>query len=187
MDSSHNAQVLYDHALTKMGIKALRSNSIFTSSDVDQASSYGSTYIIFPVDGAEYSWTKNAKDLTLDTGYVVNDKFLNKLDGDVHKYIKKIGKEFVIYFDAEDEFYDDGIEGLIRTLKRIKYPNVNKVTMDALVDMQTIKTKYAPTNKEIPVAIKKGYEILVNGEYIAVKYRIGKDVLKILGISVPKW
>jgi hypothetical protein len=46
-DSSSDAQRIYDTALKSMGFKALRSNSIFTTTDSAQSVNYGNVYYIF--------------------------------------------------------------------------------------------------------------------------------------------
>lgn len=65
-DSSPEAQRLVDGAISMLGGKALRGNSIFTSSSYSQAENYGQVYIIFPVDGFNFMWSKIEHDLVLD-------------------------------------------------------------------------------------------------------------------------
>lgn len=57
-DSSDEAQKIVDSVLAKAGFKALRGNSIFTSSDYYQAENYGNTYMIFPIDGFSFTTSK---------------------------------------------------------------------------------------------------------------------------------
>lgn len=65
-DSDGEAQKLYDKYLTIMGFKALRSNSIFTSSSEKQAGDYGEIYAIFPKDGFSFTWSTKESDLVLN-------------------------------------------------------------------------------------------------------------------------
>ena len=57
MNSEPEGQKVFDYALQKMGISALRSNSIFTTSDSNQAGGYGNLYIIIPKNGFQFSWS----------------------------------------------------------------------------------------------------------------------------------
>ena len=64
-DSSVEAQKLADKCLTIMGFKALRSNSIFTSADYNQADNYGTVYAIFPKNGFDFTWSPKHDDLVI--------------------------------------------------------------------------------------------------------------------------
>ena len=64
-DSSSKASEQFNHCLKELGIEALRSNSIFTTSDLTRTGSFGDPYIIFPLNSAKFSWT-NQDDLVLD-------------------------------------------------------------------------------------------------------------------------
>jgi hypothetical protein len=64
-DSNPAAQELFDNYLTIMGFKALRSNSIFTTSNYGQALQYGIVYAIFPKNGFDFSWSTEHDDLII--------------------------------------------------------------------------------------------------------------------------
>ena len=66
-DSNKKAQELCDKYLTLKGFKALRSNSIFTSSNKSQAGRYGDVYAIFPKNGFKYLWSTKDDDLVLNS------------------------------------------------------------------------------------------------------------------------
>lgn len=55
-------QVDVDNLLKASGFKALRSNSIFVTSDPDQASEYGQLYLVFPVNGFDMLWSPKYED-----------------------------------------------------------------------------------------------------------------------------
>jgi len=55
----------FDRFAEQLGIIAQRSNSIFTSSDEDQARIYGDLYVVFPKSSADFSWSHAKKDLVL--------------------------------------------------------------------------------------------------------------------------
>jgi hypothetical protein len=60
-------QILIDQMLEQRGFKALRSNSIYcTSADVEASyytKSVGQTYMIFPINGFDYTWSRYSGDL----------------------------------------------------------------------------------------------------------------------------
>jgi hypothetical protein len=74
MDVSSDHQQRIDAALTKLGHKALRRNSIFTSGKHDHASDYGSVYLIVPKNGFSFTWSPKVKDLA-DGSEVLADKY----------------------------------------------------------------------------------------------------------------
>lgn len=55
-----------NQVLRQTGFKARRDNSIFATSMETTASEYGNTYVIFPINGFDYSWCSMAEDLTLE-------------------------------------------------------------------------------------------------------------------------
>lgn len=64
-------QVRMDKVLGKLGFTALRSNSIFVTSDYTTArgvyaSAAGIVYVIFPLDGFTYTWSPNVHDFFVD-------------------------------------------------------------------------------------------------------------------------
>ena len=65
MDSTEVAQRAFDACLVKLGVAALRSNSVFCSADRGVAGSYGLTYVVFPFDDAKFAWSKNNFDLII--------------------------------------------------------------------------------------------------------------------------
>lgn len=67
--STKEFQENIDSALSMAGFKALRSNSIFCSGDIMEAVGYGGNknlYMIFPIDGFQYTWSPKIRDLFVD-------------------------------------------------------------------------------------------------------------------------
>lgn len=60
-------QLMLDQMLTEFGFKAIRSNSIYCISDISEAQYYtkmvGMTYMIFPINGFDYTWSVYSGDL----------------------------------------------------------------------------------------------------------------------------
>lgn len=66
MSINSGIQTVIDDALSKCGFTALRSNSLFCTSDFSDADSYGKPYIIFPKNGFKFTWSPEIADLFLD-------------------------------------------------------------------------------------------------------------------------
>jgi hypothetical protein len=69
MSTNENISAILDDGLKASGFKAIRSNSIFCTSNESFASYYGSLYYIFPVDGFAFTWNKNYQDFYVDYMY----------------------------------------------------------------------------------------------------------------------
>lgn len=70
IDSNSLATEIFDYSLIQHNIKALRTNSIFTTSKSFDAKFYtristGETdiFVIFPINGFDFSWNKKSSDL----------------------------------------------------------------------------------------------------------------------------
>jgi hypothetical protein len=72
-DSSAEAQKLIDKYLSALDFKALRSNSLFTTTNEDQADNYGTIYAIFPKNGFHYTWSHKHDDLVIDSVSMIDD------------------------------------------------------------------------------------------------------------------
>jgi hypothetical protein len=64
-DSSQVNSLIFDNKAEELGIIARRSNSIFTTSDKNQAFGYGNVYVIFPKSSADFSWSITYKDMVI--------------------------------------------------------------------------------------------------------------------------
>jgi len=189
MTSVPEGQKLFDYALQKMGISALRSNSIFTTSDSNQASGYGILYIIIPKNGFQFSWAIHEPDMVIDEVSVlfqesVIDKIIDNIDALVEK--GKMSSDASGY-EWQEVLQFEGYEQSIKYLKDAKYPAValKKITLDKLIDYPHIKNDIGPTNKNFNGALDSGNEILINGEYYAFELNKFKDILSgLLGIKI---
>ncbi len=63
IDTTRDNQEQLDQCLKASGFVALRSNSMFCTSDFDVAESYGELYRVYPLNGFKYTWNKKAYDL----------------------------------------------------------------------------------------------------------------------------
>lgn len=62
-DLSNNIQDIFDSYFKFFNFGALRSNSIFCTSDLSMAELYGKPYAIIPKDGFSFTWSPIIKDL----------------------------------------------------------------------------------------------------------------------------
>jgi hypothetical protein len=185
-DSDSDAQKIYDIALKSMGFKSLRSNSIFTTADTDQASGYGDTYYIFPKNGFAFHWTRGNPDLVLDSiGEVLDIGKIEDITVDVEnwyasKYKKSLNWK---YEDPYDAAYD--IAGFLKTLAKLKYPKAKSITLNKLINFEFIKNELEATNKDFLSAIESGGEVMIAGEYYAIstESKLGEYILNALKIE----
>lgn len=81
---------LLDH-----GFKALRTNSLFVTTDWNQAGSYGTPFIIFPKNGFSYTWFQNSKDLyhTMNEISPTEHELIQHLDDDrnLDAFMQRVG------------------------------------------------------------------------------------------------
>lgn len=186
-DSDRNLQKYYDMILRSQGFKALRSNSIFTTSSIKYARSYGDLYIIFPKNGFAFHWNKHIRDLVLDTDELIfNTDYIDDLINDVMLWYKdKTGNNLNWNFYDSYQVSEDP-ERFIEELKRIKYPKANKVTLEKLFNLNFIKTDIGPTKDNFLAGLKSGNEMMISGEYYAISINsaIANYILKALEIEI---
>jgi len=107
----------------KAGYKAVRGNSIFTSGNENVAADYGDVYIIFPVDGFNFTWSSKIADLFsyydrggFLTGFdlaqntrkytKINDSFVRQLEKAASNNSSQLG-----YFHEHILYDDNGFTG----------------------------------------------------------------------------
>ena len=192
LNSSEEGQKVFDYALHKMGISALRSNSIFTTSDSNQAGSYGSTgnmYIIIPKNGFQFSWTIHDPDMVIDdVSILYKEAVVDKIMDNVDKLVEA-GKmpEDASGYEWQEVLQFEGYEKSIEYLRNANYPAaaLKKISLDNMIDYKHIKDNIGPDNKNFNSALKSGNEILINGEYYAFHVGKFKDILSaLLGIKI---
>lgn len=71
-DNSTKIQKIIDTELQKRGFKALRSNSIFCTTQITDTGQYGKAFLIFPYDGFSFTWSQALTDIIYDDVYNKN-------------------------------------------------------------------------------------------------------------------
>jgi hypothetical protein len=189
MNSEPEGQKVFDYALQKMGISALRSNSIFTTSDSNQAGGYGNLYIIIPKNGFQFSWSLGDPDMVIDdTRVLYKSEVLDKIMDNIDALVDK-GKmeDSAAGYEWSEVLQFEGYEIAMEYLRDNKYPAaaLKQITLDKLIDYKHIKDTIGPTNKDFVKALDSGHEVLINGEYYAFELSKFKDILSgLLGIKI---
>lgn len=183
-DSSQRLQEIYDEVLKSKGFKALRGNSIFTTTDDSFASSYGDLYYIFPKNGSNYTWNKFNKDLVLESiDQVLDIGAFEEIVVNVENwYEKKYKKELRWkYEDPYEAMYD--LDGFFKTLKKLKYPK--NITLLDVVAWDYIKNDIGPTATNFAAGLESGNEMMISGEYYAIEFgsEIAEQLLELLKLE----
>lgn len=81
MGTSSWHQPVMDKILANNGFAALRGNSIFCTSNIEDSTTYGRPYIIFPINGFDFTWSPVYQDLYGDPAYShdMDEKAISKM------------------------------------------------------------------------------------------------------------
>lgn len=192
-DSSASAQKSYDEMLKKLGIKALRSNSIFTTASLSHASNYGKVYAIIPKNSAFYSWSQVYKDIVLKSGSQMDDAKIKLFCKNFLAHLKKTQPKMKSY-SREDKMYslmyaikDKSDAKAKKLMTTFKFPIPEGFTFKMFqADESAWEKKYMPTDKNLGSALKKGHEVMIAGEYYAITLSnnasLASEILTALGI-----
>lgn len=187
-DSRPALSALFDQMMQQLGVKALRSNSEFTTGDESQAKGYvkgegSAVYIIFPKNGFDFLCTSE-KDLILETveqlisveeikhlmdkvdawasenvvnwrhtelGSTINDAKLLQMNG---------------YWRTALRIYNDNWDW---RNNQLGLPEQLHVNMRTLVTPEGVKDLFNPNTTDLVSAIRSGNEVLIHGEFWALK------------------
>lgn len=146
---------LFDYGLVKMGFKALRSNSIFVTSSHGTAKIYGDTYIIFPVNGFDYTWT-NSRDLVLSSG-----EARMILDPDMYQTLRNYPEQMEIWSRPKT------LEQLILLLQDF-YKGQITINKDDMLDLDNFKHNMSPSKTDLQKPLESPREVCIRGKYYAL-------------------
>jgi hypothetical protein len=152
------ASTYIDDTLKYLGIKALRSNSIFATSNQLTSSSYarrkhenfGGEYVIFPIDGFEYCWSRISEDL-----FIENYDLAQILGFNLGGYKNRRDYE---------SFFLDYVPG-----KK---------------DYDKIQHHYQFTDSELERALNIKHEVWLHTDYYALNKDLCQDIFKRLGLQI---
>jgi len=189
-DSFNLMSARFDQALINNGFPARRSNSIFTTTSQNFASNYGSqVYCIFPKNGF-HVLTTNQRDLILNDWNIlagdhafsssIIDDYLHDLLAwlDTHppqQYMQDRHAEWVIrvrqvfqrVLNVSDMLGDMDVE--FNSGNPMNFPDSFHKPMGELISDQSILNYLEPRSDDLEQAMIKGWEVMINGEYWALK------------------
>ena len=202
MTSSSVAQDVYDKSIAKAGFKALRSNSIFTSGDSSLAFGFGSSrYIIFPVNGFNFTWSHSKRDIVIGSDELKNwynkelvEKIWDQvfLNPENKRYFliqtenisedSEVPENWIPYgLERESVLSYDGFMGgsssgreHFKILHQMEQEGmITGVPKDqaGLVDPNRVVQSMDISHEDFVEALKSGNEICINGTYYAVAYK----------------
>lgn len=196
-DSSSEAQKFFDQNLAAQGFVALRSNSIFTTSDASHAEGFGELYFIFPIDGkSAFSYT-NRGDLTLDSvsevpiNQEIKKKIVDWIDSNSASATEDKQKSLLRDMRSRITWEDDPVD-IIKIVKSVSYKTLNvpeefkSLTLSNFIDIVKFNKEYKPAHTDLKRALKHELEVYVHGAYYAVNYsKYKKFVFKFFNIKLP--
>ena len=177
-DSNPAISETFDQMLSELGVQALRSTSIYTTTSRSFATGYGyNLYMIFPKNGFNFLQT-NKKDLILDDWHLLVDP--DKL--------KDLYLELDAWGNANNPEWDksvlhDAIESKqwkrVSALIRNNFSwEENSYGLPAQFDIrgrekdyvtsEWVQQEFKPNTTDLVNALRSDHEILINGEYWAL-------------------
>ena len=175
-DSNKQVSAAFDQALSELGVKALRSNSIYTTSNENFASTYGwNVYMIFPKNGFDFLGT-SIRDLILEDWTQLADmdaakSMLRELDNwgkdnsdnwrNTDLYRNILYQEWKWAFKEIKDNFEDG--------NPLNIPSQFNKSLKDFVSAESVQRNFDPNTTDLEGAIENGKELLIRGEYWALK------------------
>lgn len=211
-DSNKEAQILFDQMLATLGFVALRSNSIFTTSDFWHTKEFGDrTYVIFPVDGSSHYTYTNQADLVLDhpgdVGYDrdSSDELKKELLPFVKAEIAKLGKKKPsmslkeLAYQVENTWnswfnVQKALQAYVKKTPnhgiptKFLDPEINKL----LLTPEGFDKQWKPKQDNLALALKHEWEVYVSGVYYALEVETYGDFIaaqfgvKVMSANQPR-
>jgi transcription antitermination factor NusG len=188
-DSDRALHDLVNGTINNLGFEANRENAMFASGDRAQASKYGTLYIMFPMDGFKFTWSKTVKDLVLDS-----NKKLEMMDKEVVRQLRELIKKakaesedpsnFPIY--APDDLfyrgyqYERDVDLVSTAIDRGLLPDEAEDLLKNVLTDKSIQEHFEFTDQDIYGAILSEKEIYIKGNYYAVRLEHSKELFRFL-------
>ncbi len=185
-DSSTEVSNKFDEIMSELGVQALRSNSIYTTSSYGFASAYGdNVYIIFPKNGFHFLGT-NKRDLILERwGQLMDQDKLQQLWKELDEWGRANVADWKdtsiarsIRYEEWDYVYRQVKENFEWEDNPNNLPEKFKVDEKEWVTPEGVQKEYEPNTTDLAEAIRSGRELLINGEYWALKKRLWEDAVR---------
>lgn len=186
-DSNYDLHELLNDAIKSGGFIARRDNATFVTGDRSQASGYGhSLYVIFPVDGFKFTWSRTEKDVVL--GGETRQKMLDKqVLAEIRAKIAEAKKEHPGLALDPDEVFRHG-HNYDADIRRIQYAvEAGQLSKEVLVlaevDLitnESILDYFDFSDEDLFDAIVSKKEIYLTGAYYAVKFSHSHELINFL-------
>lgn len=176
-DSIDRYSKQWDYILTSLGITAQRHNSIFATTKKSLAKNFGVVYLIFPIDHAySFSYT-NERDIVLthlESFRWVNlhaiNKFKYKLRALANHSNDVVKMAVELSLNLKDKDLWRSLPQLEHTILKDHIPA--KYWDDTYyLDVDKFVREFQPQDTDLQTALAQGYEVLINGSYIALDYQ----------------
>lgn len=195
VDSDPDEVEKFNNILTALKIEANRSNSIFVTSELYHAQDYGIPYVIIPKNSAKFAWSAEEKDMVIDSNIMrdiikkpISQATLNKEIDKVKNSIKKLSNipkeskqidRLYDYLEILELVEDDRIISYSEKLIKTYFPDSPLIPyMEQLTgrapqyDLKRFQDTFKMKNDSLIAALKMGHEIMIHGEYYAIKHTI---------------
>ena len=187
-DSKQGLSELFEIGLKHFGMTALRSNSIFTINNKNLSENFGSSYIIFPEDGFEYTYTSKL-DITLSADSFIRTWANEELCETIGRAFLKVHgndnpkKSFISSITKFDDNLFNNSNELAVNLSNFndllnRYGHASISAAD-LIDFDKFKNTFEPNNTGLNNLLISGdaREILIKGTYFAFDTFRHKDII----------
>ena len=197
-DSNLKTTQLFDQAMTQAGFAAQRGNSKFATGDLTQAAGYppkipgsgnwGAAYVIFPVNGFQFSWSQKHKDLILDDhpNWLTDgrpqmfDQMARNLP--VNKWktrpnLHRLRADWLEHWGDRQDLehwliHDIKIPSAMLAKSAEYHTILGYLYGDAedwsIIDLPAWHRKFQMTDRDLPSAIRSGNEVLIQGKFHAI-------------------
>jgi len=181
-DSPKIADMLFNLGMKEAGFEARRDNSSFVSGSDSHAGGYGNLYIMFPIDGFKYTWSKKHDDLVLPESFVKSNMVNKTVVNKIKKELEKLDSEVLYKLKWDYDMYLPGTwsTGLaLANMDEMKeaindgvLPEEFSRLIEEALNTENIKkaiASYQLTDTDLASAIMSDHEIYVSGPYYAIK------------------
>lgn len=173
---SPNMQALYNAYLKSKGILANRTNSIPTTPNKHHAKRFGKPYLIFPIDG--YNWSSQK---VKDVGEQGDRGILLNLEPDP-KVVEWLMREHNYEWRWQDSINQNLYRLQVQFKVELDFPDV----VDKQEVFNRIENAFGPHAGNLAAAMYADTEILISGAFYALNMRSEPAILvcKKLGVSL---
>lgn len=167
-DSNKYMTKVWDHLLRSLGFTAIRSNSIFCTSDRAHAEGFGNKlYCIFPINGFKYTYSPFIYDIVIDNWTKIMPENLEHMIYNEYTKEGKMGFPYGDFSNSTSKEFLQGLKELIPSSEKIQ-----NLTVKDLINPEGFQERYEFKNTDLDEGIGKGNEILISGQYYAIDYML---------------